>query len=1138
MTSEPASSLDEYCASLLAACDDALAAGEPTVILQSVEVAPDVRKRLERGISAMRLLRQIFPAKAQADGQASGATAELPWKKLGRFEMRRELGRGSYGLVYLAYDPQLCREVALKIPRPESILTPELRDRFMREARAAAGLEHPNLVPVYEVGEAGPICYIASAYCPGQTLAAWLKERGDLVPWRTAAGLIATLADALEHAHLRGVLHRDLKPANILLQSSEISGPTEDETGRQPDRQGEAGEEIRAAPSLLAFQPKVTDFGLAKSWREGKLDQTKSDAIIGTPNYMAPEQAAGRSRDVGPAADVYSLGGIFYELLTGRPPFQAESLLETLEQVRSQEPVPPARLRPRLPRDLETICLKCLEKEPRKRYASAQALRDDLRRFLEDCPILARRTSPVERAWRWSRRNPAIASLSLGLASMAVLVCIGSVLAAMRLGRSAEHARSAERDTQEQLFDSLLVQAGANRTSRRPGQRLDSLKALAHAAMLGRILERDPRDLRRLRNEAIACMALPDLQLTEWEGNLPGTNGIGFDATFERFAWSFQGEGIRVCRLRDHVEEFRLPTPPSDRISRWVLLGFSPDGRYLAAYYVQWAEKHPLEVWDLGEGAGRRVVSIPDVTALPAFGADGRSLVSPLPTGEAGIIELPSGAERRRLSSGGPVEAVAIHPGGNLLAVAGGRNDGVRVLDLERGAVAHRLPHPDTVQGVAWSADGKLLATACNDLLVRIWDTDTWQKGAELKGHRWEVGEVAFDATGKWLASFGWDMTLRIWDVGSQREVLNVEDIRVLGFRSRGELAAAGVTGQRVQIWSFRPSEVLQELHHHQSAHPTIQFSPDGCWLTTMGGPQADFRVWDISTGREVYHGQGQRGGWSRDGTHLLCLGASGLSKVPLLGRTSRSNEAPVLRFGEPQPLAGLQEDVRNHFIYRVGSRRLFLLDPPDARTLRSRVRLLERDGETIRVHWQDWKLNASSVAASCDGRLVSVGSYWGGSGVSVWEADTGRLVCELPIGDAHMAFAVDGSRMFTTTGRLSPRGAECRSWRVGSWELDRALPLKRASHSPATLSVAADGTVGVVFTMSDVRLLDPETLDEIMTLSTPQPELLQGVEFSPDGKTLATSSSGTVQVWNLPRLRQELAKLGLDWLSVQHPLH
>src|SRR5262249_51200406 len=229
---------------------------------------------------------------------------------LGRFRLLRELGRGGFGVVYLASDPLLGREVALKVPRPEVGLTPELRERFAREARAAAGLEHPNIVPVYEAGEAGPVCFLVSADCPGVSLAQWLRGRAEPVPFRTAAALVATLADAMGHAHGRGVVHRDLKPANVLLGAGQGTAPAE-----------------------LPWVPRITDFGLAKLMLGGAGGQTQSGAIVGTPCYMAPEQAGGKTRDVGPTADIYSLGTILYELLTGRPPLVGETDLDTLLQV-------------------------------------------------------------------------------------------------------------------------------------------------------------------------------------------------------------------------------------------------------------------------------------------------------------------------------------------------------------------------------------------------------------------------------------------------------------------------------------------------------------------------------------------------------------------------------------------------------------------------------------------------------------------------------------------------------------------------------------------------------------------------------------------------------------------------------------
>jgi eukaryotic-like serine/threonine-protein kinase len=362
----------------------------------------------------MRQLKNVWPS-ARPDQEVARDLA--PGTRVGPYRLGERLGVGGMGVVYRATHGQLGREVALKMLRSGALDDRERLARFRQETTVIAQLRHPNIVPIYEVGEQDGRPWFAMELAEGGSLAARLVAQS--LPVLEVAALVRELADAVQTAHEKGVVHRDLKPANVLL------------TGGKPGS---------SVPPI----PKIADFGVAKQFAAPGC-ATHTEAILGTPNYMAPEQAAGASAKVGPAADVYALGAILFECLTGRPPFRAPSVLETLEQVRSQEPPPLRRLQPGVPRDLETICLKCLQKEPARRYASAHDLADDLRRFLEGRPIQARPASAVERLGKWARRRPALAALVVVCTLALVGMVAGAAVYERRL-RTALEETAAERE--------------------------------------------------------------------------------------------------------------------------------------------------------------------------------------------------------------------------------------------------------------------------------------------------------------------------------------------------------------------------------------------------------------------------------------------------------------------------------------------------------------------------------------------------------------------------------------------------------------------------------------------------------------------------------------------------------------------
>jgi serine/threonine protein kinase/WD40 repeat protein len=1136
MNPEDAEPLEDTLLSLAASCDEALADGRAPDPRQAALVPEEQRSDLERRIDCMRMLRQAWASDSgtkHSSAHPSGAPTIIgtepilspsatPATHIGRFEVCRELGRGGFGVVFLAHDPLLRRDVALKVPRTEAFLDPELRARLHREAATAAGLDHPNIVPVYEAGEAGPVCYIASAYCPGVTLAAWLKEQKAPASLRDAATLTATLAEAVHYAHSRGVVHRDLKPANILLVSGGVV------SGESP---ADSPLTTHHSP-LTTYQPKITDFGLAKLLDEKNgADQplTRADAIVGTPEYMAPEQAGTAAGPVGPATDVYALGVILYEMLTGRPPFQGDSTLDILRQVETAEPVPPGRLRSRLPRDLETICLKCLEKESRRRYPGADALAADLRRFLAGEPVHARPVSQGEKLWRWCRRKPVVAALLASVTLLALVVAVGTPLAAVFWREQRDEARhnerraeNAEQETLDKLWQSNLNQAELRRLSKQSGQRFKGLELLREASRI--------RPSPDIRDSAIACLALPDLKTT-WHRPLPASSGelVAFDALLKRYAYlDDQLFQISVRNVEDNRELVALPCP---RKRAWTFtMKFSPDGRYFAAVFTfkDGSPKKAL-VWELSQGAKILEQPSDDDGGGLDFSPDSGSIALISKDGSIGIFALPGGQELSRLEMSCRPFSLAFDPTGRRLAVSCMEDKVVEIRDLDKdGRVETKFAHPSGVFQSAWRGDGKLLATGCYDRNAYVWDVTAKRQLAILTGHKGPVPSVAFNRTGDLLASGSCDGTTKLWDAVGGVNLLTAQGF-CLHFAPDDEHLAY-INVPELCIWQVAGRRECRTLHFGRLDRPvpevdnggpwSVDFSSDGHLLAAAG--EDGVRLWDVPAGREIAHlpaGRCASALFAPGEIGLITCGQKGLQLWPIhLDHAGRSDSI----LGRPELLRATTKSETYQAVLSQDGNTIAYLDLPNGQIV---VMDAKTPGKQVEVKCSKRERH---VALSPTARWAAVGNWRGNEGASVWDLNTNERVWQLPPGSesSRVGFSPDGRWLVTS------EQDKYRFWQVGSWTPGLVIPRDRLEPTPGPLAFSRDGRMLAIGRSAwTVQLIDQATGRELATLSAPDPQHINSLCFSPDAGLLAVATDNhVIQLWDLELIRTVLREMNLDY--------
>jgi WD40 repeat protein/serine/threonine protein kinase len=1021
--------------------------------------------------------------------------------RLDSYHILEELGRGAFGAVFKAYDEKLDCPVALKVLKPELAASVGERRRFEDEARKAAAVRHDHVVRIYRVGGTPGFAlpYYVMEYIDGETLSERLRRQGALEP-KEAAEIVRQGALGLEAAHACGQVHRDIKPSNILLEKS---------SGRA----------------------KITDFGLARTQEVRAERLTQTGAIVGTPPYMSPEQITA-PQGIDPRSDVYGLGVVLYEMLTGEPPFRGLLHL-VLQQVAHEEPRPPRSLNDTIPRDLETICLHCLHKEPSRRYPSAGALAEDLRHFLAGEPIQARPIRPWERSLKWARRRPAIAALT---AAVLVITVLGFGLvgwqwlrAEAALGQASEKAKAeaeANRQLEQTLYFNLIALA----------QRELLLENWGRAEEILAECDERWRDwewhyLRRLRHAPPLTLALGERTVM----------GQGFDLAFSPDSRLLAlPSGQNTIKVWEVVDGERGALTPRfilrGHTERVLGVAFSPDGQRLAST----SEDKTVRIWDLAARPKRgeflsprrtlrahtdRVLGVafsPDQGRLLATASNDRTVkLWNASTGEL-LFDLPGQSILHEHVH------LAFSPDGRRLA-SGSKNNTVRVWDVATGQEAFTLVgHAQPVFNVTFSPDGRRLVSASQDGVVKVWDLPPGELGVSTPGgrvlaprhtlteHSSGVWCVAFSPDGQRLAVGGAvsDDSVRVYEAATGRPLLALRGhIRLVSvaFHADGRRLASAGFDKTVRLWDTKTGHEILTLGGHTDLVGRVLFSPDGQRLASASA-DGTVRVWDASPFDEAadrrtttlrgHSGEVYGLAFSPGGRRLASASAD---KSIKLWNTTTGQEVLTL-------------DGHKHAVFSVAF-------SPDARRLVSgsndkTAKLWDTQNGKVLYTLDGFQRLVRSVAFSPDGRTIATGSV---QLVQLWDAETGqelnRRVPADPVLVHCVTFSRDGKHLAAVGTNKTAK-----VWKVDSGEEVCSFPghLTRvrsvAFHPKGEYVASGDGDF-------KVKLWNPTTGREIKTLSG-HTDFVEGIAFSPDGRYLATASWREVILWDAKSFK-EIQKLG-----------